>query len=177
MLATFMNKLKDAGTLAALCQKAEQIARSEGQGVPGSEHFVLAALSLPDGTGLRTMASLGATPEGFAEAIGAQFVEALRHAGMEIASETAGLPGSSPRPPAASKLYHSAPSGQRIVQRLASTAEERQNRSLLAADVLLAVAEEKFSIASRALDVLGITQQQLVDAASREIALYGHRHA
>ncbi|MDP3227082.1 MAG: Clp protease N-terminal domain-containing protein [Acidovorax sp.] len=172
MLGTLKNKFKDAGTLSALCKEAERIARFQGNEAPGSEHFVLASLSLEDGTARRALASLGATPKAFEEAMRAQFVEALRHAGMEAAPDASPDLARSPRVPNASKLYRAAPSGQTIVQRLASTAETREARSLLAADVLLAAAEEEFSIAARALRVLGITPEQLVQAARQEITLH-----
>lgn len=172
MLGTLKNKFQDAGTLSALCKEAERIARFHGNEAPGSEHFVLACLELPDGTARRALASLGATPEAFEAAMRARFVEALRHAGMEVASDAGLDRPRSPRVPTASKLYRAAPSGQSIVQRLASTAEARKARPLLAADVLLAVAEEEFSIAARALGVLGIKPQHLVQAARREIALH-----
>lgn len=172
MFTALKNKLDDAGTLSALCKEAERIARAQGNETPGSEHFLLASLSLPDGTARRALASLGATPHAFEEAIRSQFVDALRHAGM-AAELDAGLKlPHSPRVPTASKLYRAAPSGQSIVQRLASAAKARKDRPFLAADVLLAAAEEKFSIAARALDVLDIKPQQLVQAARQEIALH-----
>lgn len=169
MLNALRNKLNDARTLGALCEEAERVARSAGNKEPGSEHFVLASLCLQDGTARRALASLGATPEAFGEAIRAQFVEALSHAGLETRPDSAPDTASS-RAPDTSKLYHAAASGQSLVQRLASSAEGRKPRPLLSADVLVAVAEEEFSIAARALRVLGITPQQLVQAASREIA-------
>lgn len=172
MLVTLKNKFKDAGTLSALCSEAERIAHLHDNEVPGSEHFVLASLCLEDGTARRALASLGATPEAFEEAIRAQFVEALRHAGIEAAPDANPDLARSPRVPNTSKLYRAAPSGQTMVQRLASTAATRKARPLLAADILLVVAEEEFSSAARALGILGITPQQLVQAARQEIALH-----
>lgn len=172
MFVALRKKLKDVGTLSALCREAEQVARSHANEAPGSEHFVLASIAMQDGTARRALASLGAAPEAFVEAIRAQFEEALRHAGLETTPGAELEPSSSHRASSTSKLYRAAPSGQSLVQRLASTAEGRKTRSLLSADVLLAAAEEELSIAARALRVLRITPQQLVQAAGREIALH-----
>ena len=177
MFATLKNRLNDAGTLSALCKEAERVARNLGAETPGSEHFVLASLCLPDGTARRALASLGATPEAFEKAINSQFADALRHAGLELAPATDQAPESIPICRSPSKLYRTTPSAQALVQRLASSAETRANRSLLTADVLLAVAEEEFSIAARALGVLGIKPEQLVHAARQEVAFYESRQA
>lgn len=175
MFMTLRNKFKDVGTLSTLCEDAERVARSDGNERPGSEHFVLASLHMSDGTALRALAGLGATPETFAAAVRVQFMEALGSAGLEMSlPEEPGLPSlhlaSSP-----SRLYNAAPSGQSLVQRLASTAEVRKERPLLAADILVAAAQEEFSITARAFRVLGIARQDLVQAASREITRYEHR--
>lgn len=172
---TLKNKFKDIGTLSQLCKEAERIAHSLGQVVPGSEHFVLASLALTDGTARTALASLGATPEAFEEAISAQFANALRHAGLEAVPDADVALQSSPPVPNTSKLYRAAPSGQSMVQRLSSTAEARSSRSLLSADVLLAAAEEEYSITARALGVLGISREQLIQAASHAIAFHEQR--
>jgi ATP-dependent Clp protease ATP-binding subunit ClpA len=173
---TLRNKIKDTRTIAALCTEAERIAGTDGCEAPGSEHFVLAALAMPDGTARHALARLGATPQSFEEAIRAQFAVALGHIGMDA---PAGGDLAGPRvarPPAPSRVYRAAPSGQSLVQRLSATAAGRKDRSLLAADVLLAAAQQQYSIAARAFGVLGITPQQLVEAASREIAHHAHGH-
>lgn len=174
MWTLLRNKLKDIRTLSALFKAAEQVARANGAERPGSEHLVLASLAMPDGTARRALAGLGATPEMFGAAIRSQFIAALSHAGLEMPTPAgAELPGNQ-RIASPSKLYRATASGQSLVQRLASTVKARSGRPLLAADILVAAAEEEFSIAARSFRVLGITPQQLVHAAGREIAQCHH---
>lgn len=167
------NRFQDVRTLSVLCEEAERIGRSHGVATPGSEHFVLASFDLKDGTARQAFSSLGASPEGFGEAIRMQFEAALRHAGVELPPDADPEPATTLLPsPSASRLYRSAPSGQSLVQRIASAADTRKQRSLLAADVLIAVAQEEYSIAARALRTLNITPQRLVQAASQQISRY-----
>ncbi len=178
MFVTLKNKFKDVGTLSVLCKEAERIARIDGKQAPGSEHFVLASLALPDATARAALVRLGASPESFAEAIRIQFEDALRHVGLTAGADAGWESASSPPAPDAAKLFRAAPSGQSMLQRIAATSGVRQGRELLAADVLLAAAEEELSIAARALRVLDISQQQLIQAADGEIARYlQHRGA
>ena len=78
MFTTLRNKLKDIRTLSALCEEAERTALSSGSRMAGSEHFVLACLSMQDDTARRVLASLGASPEDFGDAILVHFDESLR---------------------------------------------------------------------------------------------------
>jgi hypothetical protein len=50
MFDRLRHRLRGVGTLKTLCEAAEQHARRAGQDQPGAEHFVLAALDLPDGS-------------------------------------------------------------------------------------------------------------------------------
>ena len=130
------------------CEEAERIGRSHGVARPGSQHFVLASFDLKDGTARQAFSNLDASPEGFAEAIRAQFEAALRHAGVELPPHADPEPATTIPSPNASRLYRSAASGQSLIQRIA--ADARKQRSLLAVDMLVAAALEECSIAARA---------------------------
>ena len=69
MLDRLKTRLHDMTTIATLCLKAEHYANERGLKEVGAEHFVLAALALPDGTARRVFERLGADPDGFADAI------------------------------------------------------------------------------------------------------------
>ncbi|MEC5397199.1 Clp protease N-terminal domain-containing protein [Uliginosibacterium sp. H1] len=161
MLTLLRTWLQDTKFIAALCRAAETLARHEGIAAPGSEHFVLAALALPDGSAARAFDALGLDAKRFRAAIGAQFADALAGAGVSSAS----LTGQAPSLREADGLYNAAPSGQTLMQRVADNRHARQGRPLLAADVLLAVAAEEYSIAARALRHLQVTPEALIDAA------------
>jgi ATP-dependent Clp protease ATP-binding subunit ClpA len=165
MFKTLRIRFQDVRTIARLCTAAENIARAE----PGSEHLVLASLDLPDGTARDAFARLGVSREAFAEAIQAQFADALGSVGLQV-------PAAEAAPPASAKphsmLYRAAPSGQALIERMVHSPRRAARQPLAGADILLAVAEEQFSIAARAFARLGIRQEQLADAAMQ--ALEGH---
>ena len=53
------NRLKEMRTVTELLDSAGRIARENGCTSPGSEHLLLAALDLPDGTARRVLESTG----------------------------------------------------------------------------------------------------------------------
>jgi ATP-dependent Clp protease ATP-binding subunit ClpA len=169
MFAILKRKMQDVQTLSALATAAEQVARGAGRVKPGSEHFVLAALGLPDGSAGEVFAALGLSEAGFREALVSQQRQALARVGVELLAEPN---ESAPRPPAAPAptLYEAEASGQALVQRLAASAPARAPRALRGADVLLAVAQEEHSVAARAFRLLGVSSQALGEAARGVLA-------
>jgi hypothetical protein len=171
MFATVKKHLNDAKALSALCNAAEAAARAKGIAEPGSEHFVLASLTLPDQTAAAAFASLGLSRGTFEDAIESQYAMALLSVGIDVGGKIAGNdPGDPPSPPL-SPLYRAAASGQALVQRLAASRGQRASRPLVGADVLMAVADEELTVAARALRALGVKPAQLVEAASQCIAV------
>jgi hypothetical protein len=71
-------RLRDIGTIKALCSGAEKHARQSGEDTPGAEHFLLSAIDLPDGTARRAFVRLGADANAVSAAISAQYAAALR---------------------------------------------------------------------------------------------------
>lgn len=162
MFKTLRVRWQDMRTIAHLCTVAENIARAE----PGSEHLVLASFDLPDGTTRDTFARLGLSREAFAEALQAQFADALGSVGLQLpAGEAPAGPSTKPR----SKLYRAAPSGQALIERLVHSPRRETRQPLAGADILLAVAEEQYSIAARAFARLGIRREQLAAAAMQAL--------
>lgn len=158
----------DARTLSKLCKGAEDMARIHGRAKPASEHFVLAALGLPDGTASKAFERLSIDKSRFVAALEAQRASALAAVGVHLSPAAMARPASTLLPPA-SKLYEAEPSGQSLVQRLAASRGERKGRRLFGADVLLAVAQEVNSSASRAFHELAIDAAMLTAAASAEV--------
>ena len=168
MLTALKRRFQDARTLTKLCKSAEDLARENGRARPSSEHFVLAALELPDGTAQETFGCLSLTKSGFIAAVEAQRANALAAVGVTaIPSPT--TPSVQELLPPKEKLYQAEPSGQSLVQRLYESRHARKGRMLLGADVLLAVAQEVNSSAGRAFQELGIGGPQLAEAASTAI--------
>ena len=168
MIQTFKRRLQDARTLARLCQVAENLALQQGRQKPGSEHFIVAALALPDQTAAHAFELLGVNERQFLEALAAQRSDALASVGVNAQAATSGnLPSIAPAPKSA--LYETEPSGQTLVKRLADTRKARAKRCLLGADVLLAAAQENFTSSSRAFQRLGISASQLAESANQTI--------
>jgi ATP-dependent Clp protease ATP-binding subunit ClpA len=170
MFTTVKKHLNDARAIASLCEAAESAAREAGTSKPGSEHFVLGALALSDQTAAATLTRLGITREAFEKAVISQFSSALQSVGVAVSGSDglADQPSAPSRPKTA--LYEAEPSGQSLVQRLAATRKQRSTRALLSADVLLAVADEEFTVAARAFRALGVLPEHLQGVANQCIA-------
>lgn len=168
MFQMVRRKLHDIRTLAKLCTLAEEIAREQGRAKPGSEHFVLSALALPDQTVARAFRQLGITEERFKEALHSQRVDALKAVG--VSTSAAGISPHSIEPRPKPILYEAEPSGQDLVKRLTDSRRARRGRTLLGADVLLAASQESFTPSSRAFQRLGVSTVRLADAANQAIA-------
>ncbi|WP_141454197.1 peptidase [Pseudoxanthomonas sp. z9] len=171
MFMSLSRYVKDARTLAKLCSRAEEIARDHGHARPGSEHFVLAALGLADKTASEAFGHLALTEAAFLGALASQHEAALASIGVARPAVSAGPPAQTRVAPKGS-LYEAGPSGQSLVQRLAESRGARKGRELLGADVLLGVAQEVHTSAARAFRGLGISAEQMADAASAAMA--GH---
>ena len=168
MFDRLRHRLRDVGTLKTLCEAAEQHARRAGQDQPGAEHFVLAALDLPEGSARRAFGRLHADAGSFAAAIEAQHRDALAAVGL--------APAAWPEPPAgatgapAAGLYRAQPSGQALLQALARQRERAGDIPLIGAHVLAAAAEPAQGITARTLRAMGVDAAALRAAAAREVA-------
>lgn len=128
MLANLKQRFRDAKTISTLCSVAERYASTRGEEGPGAEHFVLAALDLPDGSARRAFARLGADPARFGAAIEAQYQQALQSVGIdskvlqEVAADAI---------LARKGLYQAKVSGQALMQQMA--ADHRSDSSMYVA--------------------------------------------
>ncbi len=165
MFKLIKQRLNDIGTLKALCEGAERHALQDQQRAPGAEHFLLAALDLPDGTAGRSFERVGVDASGLPQAIQRQYAEALRPIGLDprIAAELA--PAQAPLP-SNRGAYAAAPSGEEVMQALAA---DRAGRGpLLGADVVAKVAGLDGGVAARALRLMGVEPAALRAAAEAE---------
>ncbi|WP_306027022.1 Clp protease N-terminal domain-containing protein [Stappia sp. MMSF_3263] len=162
MFGGIRKRLESMRTIRTLCQQAELHARREAKQEPGAEHFLLAALDLPDGTARVAFAQVGANAASFGDAIARQYDEALRHIGIEP-------PTVSRRGPrqdaggAGGGLYHAAASGKQVMQALA--ASHKDHAPLLGAHVVAVVADMEHGVAARALEAMGVDRGALKRAA------------
>ncbi len=148
MFKRIRSKLDDMSTIKRLCERAEAHALHDQQREPGAEHFLLAALDLPDGTARLAFERAGAEPDALKAAIERQYGDALLSIGLTVDTPP-DMPVS-----ANSGAYQAAPSGQAIMQELAAT--RRDHAPLLGAHVVSIVAAMPQGVAPRALRALGV---------------------
>lgn len=167
MFQRFRQRVRDMGTIKALCEAAERHALAAGQREPGAEHFLQAALDLPDGSARRAFARAGADPAQLPAAIERQYHDALRNIGLDPAP----LAETPPAPvPAAGGLYRTAASGQAVIQGLAALRETDSEAPLLGCHVVAVVAAMPQGVAARALRAMGAQPEALARAACEEAA-------
>ncbi|MES2613201.1 MAG: Clp protease N-terminal domain-containing protein [Pseudomonadota bacterium] len=163
MFRQLQHRFQTMRTLSRLCTGAEAHARSRGQAAPGAEHFLLAAIDLPDGSARRAFESVGADPAAVGGAIERQYRDALQSVGLDALPPAAAL-----ETLAAGGLYRAQPSGQELVQALARASKE-QAGPLLGAHVVAAIAAMPQGVAARTLRALEIDASRLAAAAQAQL--------
>lgn len=163
MFRSLLHRFHSVRTLSRLCTVAEAHARARGHDAPGAEHFLLAAIDLPEGSARRAFKAVGADPAAVAEAIEQQYRDALQGVGLQVP-----LPRPSALPPPRLGLYRAQPSGQEVLQALAHS-RKAQGGPLLGAHVVAAVALMPQGVAARTLRALGVDAGQLVAAAQAQV--------
>ncbi|MDX1251756.1 MAG: Clp protease N-terminal domain-containing protein [Gammaproteobacteria bacterium] len=168
MFSKIKQRFRDMSTIKALCLGAEKHANANGQKEPGAEHFVLAALELPDGTARKAFDRIHIDPEGFRAAITQQYQDALRNIGIEMPQHSAISDATAPIPPGTG-LYNAQPSAQALMHQLVHQRKVESNAPLLGAHVILAVTSAQYGVAVRALQAMGVDLTRLAEAATTEI--------
>lgn len=162
MFRSLQHRFQSMRTLSRLCTSAEAHARARGQAAPGAEHFLLAAIDLPDGSARRAFESVGADPTAVGDAIEQQYRDALQGTGLNVP-----LPDAPVLAPTVSGLYRAQASGQEVMQALARSRKE-QGGPLLGAHVVAVVAAMSQGVAARTLRAMGIDTGQLAAAAKAQ---------
>lgn len=166
MFLRLKQRMHDMRTIGQLCASAERHANADGQKEPGSEHFILAALELPDGSARKAFERIGADPGRFRQAIAEQYGDALRSAGVDPAALEQ-VPVPLPPP---SGLYRAKASAQALMQQLAALRAGLPGVPLTGAHVIAACAAFQQGVAARALRRMGVDMEALAGAARVEIA-------
>ncbi len=173
MFNAVRQRLRDAGTLKTLCLRAEAHANAQGHREPGAEHFVLAALDLPDSTARSALSTLGITSDEFRLAIEQQYRSALAGIGLSIDGQ-AEFAADGAAVPAGQGPYRSQASAQRLMAVLTSEvmkAEQARDGAapLLGAHVLLAASDASRGVCARAFESLQATPAQVAAAARQAL--------
>lgn len=168
MFRRLMQRIRDIRTISGLCRAAERHANADGQREPGSEHFILAALDLPDGTARKAFARLGVDPDGFGLAIARQYDDALRNIGIELPA-SASPAGPSTAIPAGRGWYKTKASVQTLMQALARRLRAKPGEPVLGAHLIVAALAAQYGVTVRALHSMGVKPEALTAAAQTEI--------
>lgn len=171
ILASLKRRLKDIGILRRVLLKAEACARAEDGTGPGSEHMIMAALALPDGTAQRAFQRIGADPARFAPSVTQQYADALARMGMNAGAHLIASPEGLSRPEAAG-VFRSKPSAQALIRRVARDRPFGSPTPLLGTDILLAALASDVGTVARTLAVMGIEPGRLSDACRQEAGAY-----
>ena len=164
-----MKMLDDMRTIKQLLTDAERISRQMGQEEPGAEHLLLSAMSLPDGSAGRALGSLGVDAARIRAALRDEQADALVAAGMPRATAEAMADPTPLGPGTAPMLYGAGPSAREVFQDAGSLARSSKQR-LAGAHVVAAVARLERGTMPRVLERLGVSREQLADAARAELA-------
>ncbi|MGB3336788.1 MAG: Clp protease N-terminal domain-containing protein [Devosia sp.] len=170
MLKKLTQTFKDMGMIKTLCEAAERIANAEHQAAPGAEHFVLAALELPDSSAARVFAKLGISADSFREALREVHRAALKAAGVG-ADEIVGSERDVPPLPSPQGIYNAAPSGEAVLRGLAALRKRGVSGPLAGAHVLDVVSAMQHGTTARAFQLLGRDQASVMAAIQSEMVL------
>ena len=164
-------RIKDVSTISALCQGAEQHALDNGEDKPGAEHFLLAALDLPDGTAKSVFAEFHVDSEAINAAIYKQYNDALTEVGINV--DSVKLNESETKLKQRQHiLYQGKPSVQTLMQELAALRRQDKDMPLLGAHVLQVLASREVDTVARTLKTLNISKQDMLKVATEELERY-----
>lgn len=173
MFNTIKQRFHDMRTIKALCFGAEKLANANGQKEPGAEHFVLAALELPDGTARKAFERIHADPNCFRTAITQQYEDALQNVGIALPHDATITDEATPVP-TGTGVYKTQPSAQALMQTLTREIMVKEQKAdsaapLLGAHVILAATTAQYGVAVRAFWAMGADPAKLAEAARAEI--------
>ena len=153
MLKGLHQTLTNMRTLKDMFSRAEAFALNDQQTRPGAEHFLLAAMDMPDGKAREMLADAGGDPDQVADAIAAQYQDALAEVGVTAVPST-----SDNAKPARRVIYDADASGKDVIQRLSKV---KKTGPLSSADLLKSIAAQESGTAIRALQKLGVDPHRI----------------
>jgi len=156
-------RLRDMRTIKNVSLAAEEEAARMNELPPGSEHYVLAALQMPDGIARDVFVKLGANPDDFRSAIRQQYDDALRDVGIEPpALQDADNDDHAREPKPA--LYQAKPDVSTLFEHMRAHTDQNPDQPLRSASFLIGVAKLERGVSVRALKAMGISQAALLQA-------------
>lgn len=156
-------------SIKKLLTGSEAEAHEAGETLPGAEHLLLSALSLPDGSARRAFERLGADPHDLRSAIAGQHAEALRAIGIEpVSDDVLDAPAGRAVAPATG-VFGATASAEAAFRAAVDLAKAEKPSNLVGAHVVAAIAEMEHGTAARALGAMGVDRHALAIAAQQEL--------
>jgi ATP-dependent Clp protease ATP-binding subunit ClpA len=161
------SRLYDIRFMQSLFPAAEAEAAAMGEKEPGAEHLILVALDFQEGSARRVFERVGADPDQYRAAVVAQHEQALRSVGVDEAG--AGIDDLIPPPPdRPAVVYRSAPSAREVFPEVVKLVK-RDKSQLSGAYIVLVASQMEYGTTARALETMGIDQNELAAAAQAEV--------
>jgi ATP-dependent Clp protease ATP-binding subunit ClpA len=158
--------LQDIRTMNTLFTAAEKEAALVGDADYGTEHLLLAAFDMPDGSAARAFKRVGVDPHAFRKAINDQHTEALRAIG--IAPDDGRIDGRPPEPAEPNGPMRSKESSQTVFKKVVKLVKKEKSQ-LYGAYIVLVAADAETGSTARALETLGVHRDDLAAAARIEL--------
>jgi len=170
ILTRVTNRLRDMNCLKNTGLKAEEIAHEMGEDLVGAEHWLLAALDLPDGTAGLAFERIGADASGLRAAIEQQYDDALRELGIQTEAlnipEHLGAANRKKKP----IIFQAQASTNALFARFAEEIKNNKKSPFMGATVVQAAGRLTKGTLPRALHTMGIDGDMLSAAAAEIIA-------
>ncbi len=158
--------MQDIRTMNTLFTAAEKEAALVGEADFGTEHLILAAFDLPDGSAARAFKRVGVDPHAFRKAINDQHAEALKAIG--IAPEDGMLDEHLPESGESTTPVRSKGSSQKAFKKVVKMVKKEKSQ-VYGAYIVLAATEAEQGSTARALETLGVHRDALAAAARVEL--------
>ena len=163
MLKKLRDRFESMRAIADLSTRAEAIARRWGVVEPAAEHFLLAALEMPDNSAAQALSALGHDQASLEDAIREQHSATLAIAGI---SQEHVVEGEFIGGPTDTGLYRAAATGKQLMQILSRQARERNSGGFRSLQVLEAALAMRHGVVPRVLKKLGVEDQLVKNSKS-----------
>lgn len=164
-----VNAARDMRTIKQVLTQAEAEAREVGEEMPGPEHLLLAATTLPDGTATRALERVGIDPQRLRRGLEEAHSNALVEVGIEVGIEVEdGLERETQLRGPATGAFRSSPQAQQVFQGAVALSKSTNPSRLKGAHFVAAICDLQYGAVPRALTALGVDRDRLREVARAE---------
>lgn len=159
-------RLQDMQTISQLIPGADDAAKSMGEEDAGAEHFLISALTLPDGSAQRVFERLDTNAENFKKAVNKQYTSALTAVGID-----ADILEENPNLYEKNRFNTSKPSGVAVMKDLYQLKRKDKDRLILGAHIIDVIARKEHGVTARVFKEMGLKRAEILFAVEQELSL------